>query len=68
MGSAVPEGNIEFQFKAGDLPFHSTSCDWPVVNQGGTNAQFNGSRTVDGRGDHKFMPWASDGDPDTFRI
>jgi hypothetical protein len=50
-----------------------------VVNQGGTNAQFKGSGTVNGdpapTGEaYKFMLWATDGahkDPaeaDTFRI
>lgn len=38
------------------------------MNQGGTNAQFRGSRTINGPGDCKFMLWAGDGDPDTFRI
>jgi len=44
-----------------------------VVNQGGTNAQFRGSGTVNGALDlngnpYKFMLWAGDGSPDTFRI
>jgi len=67
-GASVPDGNTEFQFKAGDLNFHSTSYDWLVVNQGGTNAQFKGIGTVNGVGEYKFMLWATDGSPDTFRI
>jgi hypothetical protein len=67
-GASVPEGNTEFQFKAGNLNFHSTAYDWLVVNRGGTRAQFKGSGTINGSGDYKFMLWAGDGEPDTFRI
>jgi hypothetical protein len=67
-GATVPTGQTEFVFKAGDLNFHSSSYDWLVVNQGGNNAQFKGSGTINGEGDYKFMLWAEDGDPDTFRI
>ncbi|HNS52057.1 MAG TPA: hypothetical protein PKO09_12850 [Anaerolineae bacterium] len=42
-------------------------------NQGGTNAQFKGSGLVNGGLDpngyqFRFMVWAGDGSPDTFRI
>jgi hypothetical protein len=67
-GATVPEGNTEFQFKSGDLNFSSTSYQWLVVNQGGTNAQFKGSGTINGSGNYDFMLWANDGSPDTFRI
>ena len=67
-GATVPDGNTEFQFKAGDLNFHSTSYEWLVVNQGGTNAQFKGYGTINGAGNYGFMLWAGDGAPDTFRI
>jgi len=67
-GATVPEGNTEFVFHAGDLNFHSSSYDWLVVNQGGTNAQFKGMGTINGEGSYKFMLWAGDDDPDTFRI
>jgi len=67
-GANIPEGNTEFQFKAGNLNFHSTAYDWLVVNQGGTRAQFKGSGTINGSGDYRFMLWAGDGEPDTFRI
>jgi hypothetical protein len=67
-GASVPDGNTEFQFKAGDLNFHSTSYQWLVVNQGGTRAQFKGYGTINGSGNYGFMIWAGDGDPDTFRI
>jgi hypothetical protein len=44
-----------------------------VVNQGGTNAQFKGSGTINGQlapnsAEYRFMLWAGDSDPDTFRI
>ncbi|MDH4308212.1 MAG: PKD domain-containing protein [Acidimicrobiia bacterium] len=68
-GASVPTGNTEFQFKAGAFNFHSDTYEWLVVNQGGTNAQFKGSGTVNGGSEvHKFMIWAGDGSPDTFRI
>jgi len=67
-GATVPEGNTEFVFHAGGLNFHSASYDWLVVNQGGTRAQFKGMGTINGEGNYKFMLWAGDHDPDTFRI
>jgi len=67
-GASVPDGNAEFQFKAGDLNFHSTSYQWLVVNQNYTNAQFKGYGTINGEGNYGFMIWAGDGSPDTFRI
>ena len=65
-GANVPDGNTEFQFKAGDLNFHSTSYEWLVV--AGDKAQFKGEGTVNGQGSYKFMIWADDDNPDTFRI
>ncbi|MGD8625890.1 MAG: hypothetical protein PVJ34_15245, partial [Anaerolineae bacterium] len=35
-GATVPTGNTHFQFKAGELGFHSESYDWLVVNRGGS--------------------------------
>jgi hypothetical protein len=72
-GANAPDGQTEFQFKAGDLNFHSTSYDWLVVNQGGSNAQFKGTGTINGEtspnnNPYKFMIWAGDDTPDTFRI
>ncbi|MGD8792726.1 MAG: PKD domain-containing protein [Anaerolineae bacterium] len=76
-GATVPTGNTHFQFKAGELGFHSESYDWLVVNRGGSWARFKGSGLVNGNLDpngneHRFMLWAGDGaisgDPDTFRI
>ena len=67
-GTNVPRGNTEFQFKAGHMNFHSSSYDWLVVDQNGSSAQFKGSGTVNGSGTYKFMLWAGDAVPDTFRI
>jgi len=70
-GANVPTGNTEFQFKAGDLNFHSTSYDWLVVT-GSNYARFKGTGTINGAGEYKFMIWAGDGTgsdgADTFRI
>jgi hypothetical protein len=38
------------------------------VNKGGTRAQFKGVGTINGEGEYKFMLWAGDAEPDTFRI
>lgn len=67
-GANVPSGDTKFDFKAGGLEFASSSYDWLVVNQAGTNAQFKGSGTVNGVSGYQFMLWASAGSPDTFRI
>jgi PKD repeat protein len=75
-GAHAPTGSTEFNFSAGGLNFHSDSYEWLVVNQGGTNAQFKGSGTVNGGlspggGLYKFMIWAGDGGlggDDTLRI
>jgi hypothetical protein len=72
-GASTPTGTTEFQFKAGDLNFHSNTYQWLVVNQGGDNAQFKGVGTINGQLDSRdqpygFMLWAGDGESDTFRI
>jgi PKD repeat protein len=67
-GASVPTGNTEFQFRAGDLNFKSSSYEFLVVNQGGARAQYKGSGAINGSGAYKFMIWAGDGSPDTFRI
>jgi hypothetical protein len=66
-GVSVPTGQTEFQFKAGDLNFHSDSYEGLVVT-GGNYAKFKGSGTINGEGDYEFKLWAGDGEPDTFRI
>jgi len=71
-GATVPTGNTQFQFSAGDLNFESNSYDFLVVNQGGSNAQYKGTGTINGQGEYKFKIWATDNsdndDEDTFRI
>jgi len=70
-GATVPDGNTEFQFKAGNLNFKSTSYDWLIVT-GSNYAKFKGTGTINGQGDYKFQIWAGDGTglngADTFRI
>ncbi len=72
-GKTIPDGNTEFQFKAGGLNFHSESYEWLVVNQASSRAQYKGKGTINGASapngsPYKFMIWAIDGSPDTFRI
>ncbi|MGH7501982.1 MAG: hypothetical protein ACREL7_09515 [Longimicrobiales bacterium] len=71
-GASMPEGNTQFTFQAGGIDLHSTSYDWLVVNQGGSNAHFKGEATVNGVPGYRFMLWAGDGNgpngEDTFRI
>jgi PKD repeat protein len=71
-GATTPTGNTEFQFKAGDLNFHSNDYEWLVVS--GARAQFKGTGTINGEGEYKFKLTAIDGDinggggVDKFRI
>jgi hypothetical protein len=65
-GANVPDGNTQFQFKAGDLNFHSSSYEWLVV--AGNQAMFKGVGTINGQGSYMFMITADDDNPDTFRI
>lgn len=71
-GANTPTGETEFQFKAGNLNFHSSSYQWLVVS--GAKAQYKGSGTINGAGDYGFLLTATDGqlngggDVDKFRI
>lgn len=72
-GASVPEGTTAFQFDVGDFEFYSSAYDWLVVSKDQLTAQFKGSGTVNGAlapngSAYKFMLWAGDGSPDTFRI
>jgi hypothetical protein len=58
-GATIPTGDTEFQFKAGDMNFHSTSYEWLVV--AGAKAQYKGLGTINGTGSFKFMLTATDG-------
>jgi streptogramin lyase len=66
-GATEPTGNTEFQFHAASLNFHSSSYDWLVVT-GGDYARYKGEGTINGMGEYKFMLWAGDFEPDTFRM
>lgn len=66
-GTTVPDGNTEFQFKAGDLNFKSTSYQWLVVS-GSDRATFKGYGTINGEGSYGFLLSVKDGSPDLFRI
>jgi len=46
-GRTTPSGNLQFQFKEGNLNFTSTSMDWLVVT-GEPRAKFHGIGTVNG--------------------
>jgi len=71
-GQSTPDGNTEFQFKAGDINFHSENYEWLVV--AGAKAQFKGTGTINGSGNYGFMITAIDGQisggggVDKFRI
>ena len=65
-GANLPDGNTQFQFKAGDLNFKSTSYEWLVVAD--NKAQFRGAGTINGEGSYTFKISADDDNPDTFRI
>lgn len=72
-GATVPTGSTEFQFKAGDLNFHSSSFEFLVITNGGTNAKFKGYGSINGElapngMEYRFMIWAKDDSPDAFRI
>jgi hypothetical protein len=68
----VPTGQTEFQFKAGNLNFHSSSYEWLVVS--GARAQYKGNGTINGAGNYGFLLTAIDGQVsggggiDKFRI
>jgi hypothetical protein len=59
-GATVPTGSTEFQFRDGNLNFHSTSYQWLVI--AGAKAQYKGSGTINGQGSYAFMLTAVDGD------
>jgi PKD repeat protein len=71
-GASAPTGNTEFQFRAGNLNFHSSSYDWLVI--AGSKAMYKGEGTVNGGGDYGFLISAVDEkltpstDVDLFRI
>ena len=71
-GADIPTGTTEFQFRAGDLNFHSSSYQWLVV--AGHKAKYKGDGAINGVGNYGFMLSAIDEaltpstDVDRFRI
>jgi hypothetical protein len=73
-GADTPTGNTEFQFKAGNLNFHSNVQEWLVIVVSGAKAQYKGTGTINGAGNFGFKLTAIDGELnggggiDKFRI
>ncbi|HEV2833326.1 MAG TPA: MBG domain-containing protein, partial [Hanamia sp.] len=73
-GNNTPDGNTEFQFKAGDLNFKSSQYDLGSLVIAGAKAIFKGTGTINGSGNYNFMVSAIDGSVsggggvDKFRI
>ncbi|GAA2460224.1 choice-of-anchor L domain-containing protein [Streptomyces macrosporus] len=69
-GATTPNGQTQFQFKAGSMNFHSTSYDWLVVS--GSKAIYKGTGTINGEGGYRFLVSVVDADKnggsDTYRI
>ena len=57
--ATVPTGETEFQFKAGNLNFHSDTYEWLVVS--GFMAQYKGNGTINGVAGYTFLLTATDG-------
>ncbi len=58
-GKSIPTGETEFQFKVGNLNFHSSLYEWLVIS--GSKAQYKGSGTINNGGNYGFMLTATDG-------
>ena len=61
-GSQTPEGQTEFQFKAGDLNFHSSAIQLGSLVVSNFKAQYKGTGTINGQPGYKFILTAYDGD------
>jgi uncharacterized protein len=61
-------GSATFTFTAGNLKFTSNTIEYLVVDAAGTTAQIKGTGKVNKLGNYKFIIWAGDGEPDTYRI
>jgi hypothetical protein len=70
-GADNPDGNLEFQYKAGDINLHSSDMEWLVV-QSATKVRFKGNATINGEGSYTFKVTAEDngelGTGDRFKI
>ena len=58
-GASIPTGETEFQFKAGNLNFHSDVYEWLVVS--GPLAQYKGTGSINGTAGYSFLLTATDG-------
>jgi hypothetical protein len=58
-GASTPTGQTEFQFKAGNLNFHSTTYDVLIVTAN-CKAQFRGTGTINGVSGYRFVLTAYD--------
>jgi PKD repeat protein len=70
-GKTVPEGQTEFQFRLGNLNFHSETYEWLLVS--GHKARYKGTGTINGSGSYSFTITIQDGQRpggtvDKFRI
>ena len=54
-GQSTPSGNTEFNFKAGDLNFHSSSYDWLVITH--HKAMYKGTGTINGERNYGNLNW-----------
>ncbi|HUF49471.1 MAG TPA: PKD domain-containing protein [Longimicrobiales bacterium] len=61
-GARTPSGRTDFQFRAANLTFRSSSYEWLVVS--GARAQFKGAGIINGADDYGFMLTAIDGELD----
>jgi hypothetical protein len=60
-GSTIPDGNTEFQFKAGNLNFQSSSYEDMRLVISGPKANFKGKGMLNGTGNYGFMVSVIDG-------
>jgi hypothetical protein len=71
-GATIPTGETEFNFKAGNMNFKSSSYEWLVV--AGARAQYKGVGTINGTGNYGFLLTAIDsgvnggGNTDRIRV
>lgn len=56
-----PKGNVEFQFKLGDINFHASSFRWLVVTESHSTAYVRGVGTINQSGEYAFLLTVIDG-------
>ncbi|HEX5418250.1 MAG TPA: Calx-beta domain-containing protein [Chloroflexota bacterium] len=64
--SGVPTGSFEFDVPDSRLSLASTGFQWLVVN--GNRAVFQGTGTINGKGDYLFLVSLTDGSGDCLRV